>query len=130
MTTTRMDVTNLTFALAVFYDDDSFSTYQWSLQVLVVQPKRVIDKIFQYTLPFLVIFISTQMGILLDTKILFELVKKPKPVLIGFLAQYGLMPFIALAITKIFKYEPLHGLALFLIGCCPGETYRFQRERF
>ncbi|CAF4150701.1 unnamed protein product, partial [Rotaria sordida] len=49
-----------------------------------------------------------------------DLLKNPKPVLIGFLAQYGLMPFLAMGIAKIFHYTPLYSLALFVIGCCPG----------
>jgi len=116
-----MEETNLTLCLDIFYNDDSISSYFWSLNILVTQPKRIIDKVFQIILPFLIIFISVQMGILLDTKILIDLVKKPKAVLIGFIAQYGLMPFLAMAIAKIFHYTPLYSLALFVIGCCPGK---------
>ncbi len=116
-----MEETNLTLCLDIFYNDDSISSYFWSLNVLVTQPKRIIDKVFQIILPFLIIFISIQMGILLDTKILIDLVKKPKAVVIGFIAQYGLMPFLAMAIAKIFHYTPLYSLALFVIGCCPGK---------
>lgn len=118
--TLRMEETNLKISLTIFADDESTKTYSWPLNILIVQPKRSIDKIFQIILPILVIFISIQMGILLDTKVLIDLVKKPKSVLIGFLSQYGIMPFLAMAIAKIFRYSPLYSLALFLIGCCPG----------
>jgi predicted Na+-dependent transporter len=67
------------------------------------------------------------MGILLDPKILIELVKKPKAVLVGFISQYGLMPFLAMAIAKIFHYSPLYSLALFVIGCCPGKKTNVYR---
>jgi hypothetical protein len=116
-----MEETNLTFCLDIFYNNDSISSYNWPLNILVTQPKRIIDKSFQIILPFLIIFISIQMGILLDTKILIELVKKPKAVLIGFISQYGIMPFLAMGIAKIFHYTPLYSLALFVIGCCPGK---------
>lgn len=119
---TLMEETNLTIRLDMFYDDDSSSSYFWTLNVMVTQPKRVIDRIFYIILPVIVIFISIQMGILLDTKILLDLVKKPKPVLIGFVAQYGMMPFLAMGIAKLFRYSPLYSLALFVIGCCPGRT--------
>lgn len=119
---TLMEETNLTIRLDMFYDDDSSSSYFWTLNFLVTQPKRVIDRIFYIILPVIVIFISIQMGILLDTKILLDLVKKPKPVLIGFVAQYGMMPFLAMGIAKLFRYSPLYSLALFVIGCCPGRT--------
>ncbi|CAF4322960.1 unnamed protein product [Rotaria socialis] len=117
---TVMNVTNLTFSLNIFYDDDSVSSNTWLLRVAVIPPQRLIDKLFYIILPILIIFISIQMGILLDTTILIGLVKNPKPVIIGFLAQYGLMPFLAMAIAKIFRYSPLYSLALFVIGCCPG----------
>ncbi|CAF1343562.1 unnamed protein product [Adineta steineri] len=117
---TRMEDTTLTFVMDVFYKDDSKSSYTWSLKVLVIQPKRAVDRSFMIILPFLIVFISIQMGILLDTKILIGLVKKPKPVIVGFISQYGLMPFLAMGIAKVFKYTPLYSLALFVIGCCPG----------
>ncbi|CAF1013472.1 unnamed protein product [Rotaria sordida] len=117
---TMMGMTDLTFSLDVFYNDDTISSYTWSLNILVTQPKRLVDRLFYIILPFLIIFISIQMGILLDTKILIELVRKPTPVIVGFISQYGLMPFLAMAIAKIFRYSPLYSLALFVIGCCPG----------
>ncbi|CAF5052855.1 unnamed protein product, partial [Rotaria sp. Silwood1] len=120
ITSIMMEITNLTFSLDIFYNDDSISSHTWSLNILVTQPKRIIDRLFYIILPFLVIFISIQMGILLDTKILIDLVKNPKPVIVGFISQYGLMPFLAMAIAKIFHYSPLYSLALFIIGCCPG----------
>ena len=120
-----MEETNVTFCLDIFYSDDSISSYKWPLHILVTQPKRLRDKVFYIVLPVLVIFISVQMGILLDTKILIDLVKKPKPVIIGFISQYGVMPFLAMAIAKIFRYSPLYSLALFVIGCCPGQIQNF-----
>ncbi|UJR33152.1 hypothetical protein I4U23_020609 [Adineta vaga] len=117
---TRMDETTVTFILDIFHKDDSISTRTWKLNILVIQPKRIIDKSFLIFMPFLVILISIQMGILLDTKVLIHLVKKPKAVLIGFISQYGLMPFLAMGIAKLFNYTPLYSLALFVIGCCPG----------
>lgn len=119
-----MDQTLLTVRLDLFFSDGKIISEEKSISILVTQPQRVIDRIFHITIPFIVIFISIKMGILLDTQILWELVRKPKAVLIGFLAQYGLMPFLAMAIAKIFRYSPLHSLALFIIGCCPGKTNR------
>jgi hypothetical protein len=120
VTTTLMEETKLTFRLDIFHKDDSISSHQRSLNILVTQPKRTVDKFFHILLPFLVIFISIQMGILLDTKILVDLFKKPTPIIVGFISQYGLMPFLAMGIAKLFNYTPLYSLALFVIGCCPG----------
>lgn len=125
----RMDTTNVTIILDIFYDDESFVSHSWSFNLLVIQPKRAIDKVFTYMLPFLVVFISIQMGILLETKVLADLFRNPKPVIVGFIAQYGLMPFLAMAIAKIFNYTPLYSLALFVIGCCPGKNRSRSKTR-
>ena len=115
-----MDETNLTFQLDAFYNDDSVTSHQWPLCVLVLQPQRLIDRAFYMIVPVIIVVISIQMGVLLETSVLLDLVKRPMPIFIGFLTQYGLMPFLAMAIGKIFRYSPLHSLALFVIGCCPG----------
>ncbi|CAF2793679.1 unnamed protein product [Rotaria sp. Silwood2] len=117
-----MGVTNLIFHLDIFYDDDTSLSRIWSLNVLVIQPKRLIDRLFYIIIPFIVTIISILMGILLDPTIILDIVKKPTPVLVGFVAQYGLMPFLAMAIAKIFHYTPLNSLALFVIGCCSGAS--------
>lgn len=116
-----MDLTDLEISFDMFFDDDSISSSAWSFKVLVTQPKRAIDKSFYILLPILVIFISIQMGILLDTTVLMDLVKNPKPVIVGFISQFGLMPFLAMGIAKVFRYSPLYSLSLFVIGCCPGK---------
>ena len=115
-----MDITNITFHLNIFYNDDSAWSDVRSVNIIVTQPKRRVDTAFYVILPVVVIAISTLMGILLDPTVMGEIVKKPTAVLVGFLAQYGLMPFLAMAIAKIFHYTPLNSLALFIIGCCPG----------
>ncbi len=116
-----MGVTNLTIRLDIFYDDDTSIQYLRSLNILVIQPKRRIDTMFYIIMPFMLIAISILMGILLDTSVIAGILKHPTPVLVGFVAQYGLMPFLAMAIAKSFHYTPLNSLALFVIGCCPGK---------
>ncbi|CAF3679138.1 unnamed protein product [Rotaria sp. Silwood1] len=91
-----------------------------SVEVLTLPPQLLRTKIFLRSIPFIVIFISIQMGILLDIVVLKELVHRPIAVAIGFICQYGLMPMIAFTITKIFQYPPLYGFGLFAVGCCPG----------
>jgi hypothetical protein len=121
-----MGIADLTIRLDVFYDDDTSFSHIWPLNILIRQPKRRIDRVFQIMIPFIVIFISVLMGILLDTTVIIGIFKNPKPLIIGFVAQYGLMPFLAMAIAKIFNYTPLNSLSLFVIGCCPGKkTFLF-----
>lgn len=127
-----MDLTNLTFRLDIFYNDDTSFSRIWTLNILVTQPKRRIDTAFYVFIPFIVIAISILMGILLDTTVIISIFEKPIPVLVGFVAQYGLMPFLAMGIAKLFHYTPLNSLALFIIGCCPGnkKTFCFFIKRY
>jgi sodium/bile acid cotransporter 3/5 len=97
-----------------------------SVVVMVSPPQRLYDRIFKMSVPFVVIFISIQMGILLDIAVLKELTRRPIQVLIGFVCQYMLMPLIAFSITKIFRYKPIYGLGLFVVGCCPGGSISNQ----
>ncbi|UJR18266.1 hypothetical protein I4U23_005169 [Adineta vaga] len=91
-----------------------------SVPVLILPPDRLSTKFYLTSIPFIIIFVSIQMGILLDLEVLKEIVRRPIAVAIGFFCQYGLMPIIAFAITKIFHYPPLYGFGLFVVGCCPG----------
>ena len=48
--------------------------------------------------------------------------RNSKGVLIGFLSQFGFMPFIAFALGYILKLDPVFAISLILIGCLPGGT--------
>ena len=91
-----------------------------SVSVLILPPDRLTTKFYLKSIPYIVIFVSIQMGILLDLEVLKEIVRRPIAVAIGFVCQYGVMPLLAFALTKIFHYPPLYGFALFVVGCCPG----------
>jgi sodium/bile acid cotransporter 3/5 len=97
-----------------------------SIVLLISQPQRIRDKIFRKGIPLVIMIISIQMGILLDMEVLKELIRRPIQVLIGFVCQYGFMPLIAFAISKIFRYQPTYGLGLFVVGCCPGGSQSNQ----
>ena len=53
----------------------------------------------------------------------FKLVlSRPLDVLIGFTAQYAIMPLIALSLVKIFNLPPELAVGVVLVGTCPGGT--------
>jgi len=120
----NMNLTQFKVDLILFYDDNdqnrTSKTLTRSLNILVTKPERLIDLLFYIIVPVVVIIISIFMGVLIDPNVITKIVKEPKALLIGLLAQYGLMPFLAAAIAKLFHYDPLYSLALFVIGCCPG----------
>lgn len=62
------------------------------------------------------------MGITLkptDFKIVFS---HPKNVIIGCIAQFTIMPLLALLLTTIFNLSPELSIGVILVGCCPGGT--------
>ncbi|CAF1122313.1 unnamed protein product [Adineta ricciae] len=108
------------YSIRMIDDENRIFRINCSDVILITGPTRVIDKVFKGVVPFIITFISIQMGILLDLGVLKELIRRPIQILIGFVCQYGLMPLIAFSITKLFRYESLYGLGLFVVGCCPG----------
>ena len=115
-----MNRTFIDYSIETIQIDNETSRMNCSVLIMVSQPQRLLDKIFMRTIPFVIIFVSIQMGVLLDLGVLAEIGRRPIQVLIGFVCQYVFMPMIAYAISKIFRYQPLYGLGLFVVGCCPG----------
>ena len=54
-----------------------------------------------------------------DFRVVFS---RPRDVLVGCLAQFTVMPLLALALTRIFRLEPALAIGVILVGCCPGGT--------
>lgn len=75
----------------------------------------------QFIVPILGI-IMFGMGMTLKTDDFVEIVKRPKLVLVGLLAQFTLMPLIAYLLTVVFNLDPLLAIGVILVGCCPGGT--------
>ncbi|TVQ64694.1 MAG: transporter [Balneolaceae bacterium] len=46
----------------------------------------------------------------------------PRGILIGFLSQFGLMPFFAYSLALFLNLDPAFAIAIILIGCLPGGT--------
>ena len=54
-----------------------------------------------------------------DFKVVFS---RPKDIIIGFIAQFTLMPFIAFVLTKAFSLPTEIAVGVILVGTCPGGT--------
>lgn len=64
--------------------------------------------------------IMFSMGLTLTTADFKALAKRPFDICVGAIAQYLIMPFLALAITKALNLPDAIALGLILVGCCPG----------
>ena len=65
-------------------------------------------------------FIMLTMGISLTAKDFEILARRPLDILIGCVAQYTVMPFLAFTITSLLNLPTEIALGLILVGCCPG----------
>lgn len=64
--------------------------------------------------------VMLSMGMTLSREDYQVLAKRPLDVLVGTVAQFTIMPFIAIAIAHIFDLSDALTLELVLVGCCPG----------
>jgi bile acid:Na+ symporter, BASS family len=62
------------------------------------------------------------MGITLSVEDFKRVVKLPKAIAAGFLAQYTIMPFLGWAIASALPLEKHMAVGLILVACCPGGT--------
>ncbi len=76
----------------------------------------------QVLLAIMIFLIMLGMGSSLTVNDFKAVFRKPRGVLIGFLSQFGLMPFIAFTVATILNLHPAFAIALILIGCLPGGT--------
>lgn len=62
------------------------------------------------------------MGITLSVDDCKRVLKMPRAIAIGFLAQYTIMPFLGWSIAHLLKLETQFAVGLILVSCCPGGT--------
>lgn len=64
--------------------------------------------------------IMLTMGCTLSTDDFKILLKRPMDILLGTLAQFTVMPFVAYGLSKLFGLNPYLSAGIILVGCCPG----------
>lgn len=62
------------------------------------------------------------MGITLTVPDFALVLKRPLPILLGVIAQYVIMPAIAVALVVVFQLPPELAVGVILVGCAPGGT--------
>lgn len=90
-----------------------------ALSLFVPQAVSFIKTSYVNTLLGIVMF---GMGLTLkpsDFKVVFS---RPRDVIIGCIAQFTLMPFLAFLLTKLFGLSPELAIGVILVGTCPGGT--------
>ena len=62
------------------------------------------------------------MGLTLKISDFKEIIKHPTDVLVGFVAQFTIMPLLAFILTKVFSLPTDLAIGVILVGTCPGGT--------
>lgn len=75
----------------------------------------------KYLVPLLMI-IMFGMGMTLKVRDFYFVFRYPKPVIIGVIAQYIIMPVLAWGIAKMLHFDADIALGFILLGACPGGT--------
>src|SRR5690242_952938 len=62
------------------------------------------------------------MGITLSFEDFKRVLRQPRVVAAGFVAQYLVMPFLGWAVARLLRLETAYAVGLILVACCPGGT--------
>lgn len=81
---------------------------------------EILSLVLSTVLTIMLAFVMFAMGCTVDTKKLWAHMKRPWGIFIGFLCQFGIMPFTAFALSLIFNVLPVQAVAIIIMGCCPG----------
>ncbi|NYT01156.1 MAG: bile acid:sodium symporter family protein [Methanosarcinales archaeon] len=95
----------------------------WVLLVSVVGLVR--PGTFSFVLPHISLLLGTimfGMGMTLTLEDFRRVLQQPRDVMIGVLAQYTVMPLVALGIARAFHLSPELAVGMILVGSCPGGT--------
>ncbi|KAK9801391.1 hypothetical protein WJX73_004956 [Symbiochloris irregularis] len=65
-------------------------------------------------------FLMLSMGLTLTIENFRECLTRPKPILVGYAAQYIVKPLLGFAIAQALKLPPALAVGLILVSCCPG----------
>ncbi|XP_038138875.1 ileal sodium/bile acid cotransporter-like [Cyprinodon tularosa] len=82
----------------------------------------ILSLVMSVVLTVMLAFVMFAMGCTVDAKNLWGHIKKPWGIVIGFLCQFGIMPFTAFALSLAFGVLPVQAVVIVIMGCCPGGT--------
>ncbi|KAI3387893.1 hypothetical protein SNEBB_008762 [Seison nebaliae] len=88
--------------------------------IAVIRQKTLSLTIFRFVIWPMIVFAGVAIGCVIDFREVLSILRRPIYPIIGFVAQYGFMPLIALLIIYVFRIPFKYGFGLFSLGCCPG----------
>ncbi|XP_037645453.1 ileal sodium/bile acid cotransporter [Sebastes umbrosus] len=82
----------------------------------------ILSQAMSVTLTLMLGMVMFSMGCTVDTKKLLGHIRRPWGIIIGFLCQFGIMPFTGFALSLAFNVLPVQAIVIIIMGCCPGGT--------
>ncbi|XP_029559010.1 ileal sodium/bile acid cotransporter [Salmo trutta] len=76
--------------------------------------------VLSIVLTVMLAMVMFSMGCTVEAGKLWGHIKRPWGIFIGFLCQFGIMPFTAFALSLAFNVLPLQAVVIIIMGCCPG----------
>ncbi|XP_038575619.1 ileal sodium/bile acid cotransporter [Micropterus salmoides] len=80
----------------------------------------ILGLVLSTVLTVMLAMVMFSMGCTVDAEKLWGHIKKPWGIIIGFLCQFGIMPFTAFALSLAFGVLPVQAVVIIIMGCCPG----------
>ncbi|XP_050975659.1 ileal sodium/bile acid cotransporter [Labeo rohita] len=80
----------------------------------------ILGLVMSTTLTIMLAMVMFSMGCTVEAKKLWMHIRRPWGIIIGFLCQFGIMPFSAFALSLIFDVLPVQAIVIIIMGCCPG----------
>ncbi|XP_068602797.1 ileal sodium/bile acid cotransporter [Brachionichthys hirsutus] len=80
----------------------------------------ILSLVLSSVLTVMLALVMFAMGCTVDTGNLWGHVRRPWGISIGFLCQFGIMPFTAFALSLAFDVMPVQAVVIIIMGCCPG----------
>uniref|UniRef100_A0A667YP55 Ileal sodium/bile acid cotransporter n=1 Tax=Myripristis murdjan TaxID=586833 RepID=A0A667YP55_9TELE len=80
----------------------------------------ILSLVLSIVLTTMLAMVMFAMGCTVDAKKLWGHIKRPWGIFIGFLCQFGIMPFTAFALSLAFNVLPVQAIVIIIMGCCPG----------
>ncbi|KAM6934610.1 ileal sodium/bile acid cotransporter [Xenentodon cancila] len=83
-------------------------------------PNAILSLVLSTVLTVMLAMVMFAMGCTVDSKKLLGHLRRPWGIAIGFLCQFGIMPFTAFALSLAFNVLPVQAIVIIIMGCCPG----------
>ncbi|XP_067301121.1 ileal sodium/bile acid cotransporter [Pseudorasbora parva] len=80
----------------------------------------ILNVVMSTTLTVMLALVMFSMGCTVEARKLWVHIRRPWGIFIGFLCQFGIMPFTAFALSLIFNVLPVQAVVIIVMGCCPG----------